>query len=279
MLEKLNNLDSRWMYLALVIALVIPIMRPIGMPVSVNKDLTQRAFDTIESLNAGDIVMFDIAYSPSNDTELSPMVMAVMEHMDVKGLKLLVAGQFESGLFFMRDKIRAKAEALGWTYGTDWVNIGFKPGGTATWRAIGVDFWKGAMGVDIDGTPFEQLPLMDKIRKLDDNTIDCIVIFESGSPGMETWYTYFPTIRLIKGSVASEIAGSVRYVQTGQLKGMIPGMRGAAEYEKLVEKPGVATQLMDAQSLSALVIIVLIILGNIAYFGSKKKAGLPEGVR
>lgn len=272
MLEKLNNLDSRWMYLALVIALVIPIIKPIGMPISINKDLTQRAYDTIEGLNTGDIVMFDIAYSASTDTELTPMIMAIMEQMDVKGLQLLVAGQWESGLFFVKDKIASKAAELGWNYGTDWVNIGFKPGGTATWRAIGTDFWQGAMGVDIDGTPFERLPIMDGVRKLDEKAIACIVIFESGSPGMETWITYFPNIPLIKGSVAAEIASSVRYIPTGQLKGLIPGMRGAAEYEKLVGKPGVSTQLMDAQSLSSLVILGLIILGNIAFFGSKKKA-------
>lgn len=272
MLEKLNNLDSRWMYLALVIALVIPIMKPIGMPVSINKDLTQRAYDTINALQSGSIVMFDIAYSASTDTELTPMIMAIMEQMDVQGLKLLVAGQWESGLFFVKNKIAKKAGDLGWVYGEDWVNIGFKAGGTATWRSIGTDFWKGAMGIDIDGTPFEQIPLMERVKVLDENTISCIVIYESGSPGMETWITYFPKIALVKGSVAAEIASSVRYIPTGQLKGMIPGMRGAAEYEKLVGKPSVSTQLMDAQSLSCLVIIGLIILGNIAFFGSKKKA-------
>ncbi len=272
MLEKLNNLDSRWMYLALVIALVIPILKPIGMPVSINKDLTQRAYDTINSLKPGDIVMFDIAYSPSTDTELTPMVMAVMEQMAKKGLKLMVTGQFDSGVFFTKDKIAAKATALGWKYGEDYVNIGYKAGGIATYRSMATDLWKGAMGIDINGTKFEQIPLMQRLKKLDENSIACIVIYESGSPGMETWMTYFPKISLVKASVAAEIASSVRYIPTGQLKGIIPGMRGAAEYEKLVGKPAVSTQLMDAQSLSSLVILALIILGNVAFFGSKKKA-------
>jgi hypothetical protein len=273
MLEKLNNLDSRWMYLALVIVLIIPVMKPIGMPVSVNKDLTQRAYDTIGALPAGSIVMFDVAYSASTDTELTPMMMAIMEQMAKKGLKLLVAGQWESGLFFVKDKVAAKAKSFGWKYGVDWVNIGFKAGGISTFRAMATDFWKGAMGIDIDKTPFEQLPIMQRVKKLDENAISCIVIYESGSPGMETWITYFPKISLVKASVAAEIASSVRYIPTGQLKGLIPGMRGAAEYEKLVGKPGVSTQLMDAQSLSCLLIIGLIVLGNIAFFSSKKKAG------
>ncbi len=277
MLEKLNDLDSRWMYLALVIALVIPIIKPVGMPISINKDLTQRAYDYVETLKPDDIVMFDIAYAASSDTELTPMVMAVMEQMARLDLKLLVAGQFESGLYFTKEKIAKKAEELGWAYGTDWVNIGFKAGGTATWRAIGADFWSGAMGVDIDQTPFEQLPLMDRIKTLNPNDISLIIIYESGSPGMETWMTYFPEIPLIKASVAVEVASAARYIPTGQLKGIIPGMRGAAEYEKLILKTGVATQLMDAQSLSSLVILGLVVLGNVAHFGEKRRAGKFKG--
>ncbi|MGI6662435.1 MAG: hypothetical protein ACOX4B_03020 [Bacillota bacterium] len=86
------------------------------------------------------------------------------------------------------------------------------------------------------------------MRKLDAETIDLIVIYESGSPGMETWITYFPTVPLCKGSVAAEISSSVRYIPTGQLKGLIPGMRGAAEYEKLVDRPGIATQAPHGRS-------------------------------
>ncbi|HHY75648.1 MAG TPA: hypothetical protein GX500_02560 [Firmicutes bacterium] len=271
MLEKLNNLDSRWMYLALVIVLVIPIIKPIGMSISVNKDLTQRMYDFIDSLPPGSLIMFDLASNSSSDTEITPMIYAVMEHMYQKGHKLLVAGQWSSGLAFWSPKIDERAREYGWVYGVDYVNIGYKAGGTSTWRAMGQDFWKGAMEVDINGTPFSELPIMQNIRKLDDKTIDCIVIFESGSPGMETWITYFPTIPLCKGSVAAEISSSVRYIPTGQLKGLIPGMRGAAEYEKLVNRPGIATQLMDAQSMSHLLVVALIALGNIAYFGTKRK--------
>jgi hypothetical protein len=271
MLEKLSNLDSRWMYLALVLVLVIPIMKPIGMPISINKDLTQRFYDTLDALPPDSIVMYDIAYSASTDTELTPMLMAVTEQLVKKNVKVVVAGQWESGLFFTKEKLKAKFGGLGYKYGVDWINIGYKAGGTATWRVMAKDFWKGAMGVDIDGAGFDTLPLMQRVKALDEKTISAIVIYETGSPGMETWITYFPKIALCKASVASEIASSVRYIPSGQLKGMIPGMRGAAEYEKLVAKPAVATQLMDAQSLASLLVVALIVLGNVVFFSQKKK--------
>ena len=48
------------------------------------------------------------------------------------------------------------------------------------------------------------------------------------------------------------------------------GMKGAAEYELLVNAPGAAVQGMDAQSLGHIVILVFIILGNLGYFFGTK---------
>ncbi|MCL2497073.1 MAG: hypothetical protein FWF06_00485, partial [Symbiobacteriaceae bacterium] len=58
--------------------------------------------------------------------------------------------------------------------------------------------------------------------------------------------------------------------QAGMLQGMIGGMSGAAAYEKLTGRLGAATQGLDSQGLGHLVIIVLIIIGNIAYFWLKR---------
>jgi hypothetical protein len=46
-------------------------------------------------------------------------------------------------------------------------------------------------------------------------------------------------------------------------------MAGAAEYETLVDAPGLATRGMDAQSLAHVFIALMIVLGNLAF--------LPEG--
>jgi len=54
-------------------------------------------------------------------------------------------------------------------------------------------------------------------------------------------------------------------LQTGQVNGLIGGLRGAAEYEKLVQFSGKATAGMDAQSATHFLIIVLIGLCNLFY--------------
>jgi hypothetical protein len=49
-------------------------------------------------------------------------------------------------------------------------------------------------------------------------------------------------------------------------------MKGSAEYEKLVNKPGLATIGMDSQSIAHMLIIGFIILGNLLYWREKRKA-------
>ena len=55
-----------------------------------------------------------------------------------------------------------------------------------------------------------------------------------------------------------------------QIKGLLIGLRSAAEYELLIEKPGIAVAQMDAQSAAHAVILILIILGNLGYFYGKR---------
>ena len=62
------------------------------------------------------------------------------------------------------------------------------------------------------------------------------------------------------------------FVQAGQVKGMLQGLRGAAEYELLSGSPGVASAGMDAQSLGHLLIIGFIVVGNVAYIMSKRES-------
>ncbi|MDD3733041.1 MAG: hypothetical protein PHU88_11775, partial [candidate division Zixibacteria bacterium] len=63
------------------------------------------------------------------------------------------------------------------------------------------------------------------------------------------------------------------FVSAGQMTGLLGGMKGAAEYEKLLGRPARATSGMDAQSLLHLLIIALVIAGNVGYFVNLHQKG------
>lgn len=68
------------------------------------------------------------------------------------------------------------------------------------------------------------------------------------------------------------------YYSAGQLNGLLGGMKGAAEYEKLVGRPALAITGMGAQSIAHLLIIFLVLIGNIGYFAGRR-LDAERGVR
>ena len=61
------------------------------------------------------------------------------------------------------------------------------------------------------------------------------------------------------------------FYQSGQLKGLLAGLVGAAEYEILLNRPGKANAGMTIQSFVHLAVILLILAGNIAFFMQKQR--------
>ncbi|MGB2697598.1 MAG: hypothetical protein WBD28_07045, partial [Candidatus Zixiibacteriota bacterium] len=94
-----------------------------------------------------------------------------------------------------------------------------------------------------------------------------------GLPGTKEWILQVVTrfhIPLVSGCTAVVAPEFYPYLQSGQLKGLLGGMKGAAEYEKLVGKIGLGRRGMDSQSVSHIVVFLFILIGNIAYFATRK---------
>lgn len=280
--EKLEKIDPKWVYLIMAIALVFPVLRPVGLAVSIDKETTMKVYDWVESLSPGDVVIGDVAFSGGAEGELGPQLQAWFRHCMQKGVKVVMVAQWNTGArlgYTLMEAAAAKCKADGVSaeYGTDWVYVGYKPGGTNTWRAMQADFWETCGKVDMLGNTFDKLPLMSKVRKWDKQSTKGIMIFAAGSPGVPTYTTYFPDYDIYVGAVAVEVPGQMNLLRSAQIKGLVPGLPGAAQYEMLLKVPGKAVKLMDAQSMGHLWIMLLVILGNIAYVsrvrGSAKKAG------
>ncbi len=85
------------------------------------------------------------------------------------------------------------------------------------------------------------------------------------------------------------VTDAIPYVESGQIRGILAGMPGAAEYEQMVFKylnkmgdskflnkealiiPGKATSRMSAQSVAHLLMVVFIIFGNISYYMIRRR--------
>lgn len=281
-LERFDQINPKLIYLLMAVALVFPVLKPLGMPISIDEQQTLPVYNWIENLNAGDIVIFDAAYGGGSDSELGPQLKAWFTHCMKKGVKVVGVAQWNDGATLAYETLlqlapALEAKGLSCKYGVDWVMVGFKGAAGAaatatTWRAMQDDFWKTCANLDWVGNDFSALPLMARVRKWDRATISGAICYSAGSPGIPTYITYFPDQDLYIGNVAVQVAGSASYLRSGQAKGILPGLSGAAQYEKLIGEPGLGTKLMDAQSLGHLIVILLVILGNVGYRLKMKSA-------
>ena len=78
------------------------------------------------------------------------------------------------------------------------------------------------------------------------------------------------------GTTSIQVNEMMPYVLGGQIKGILAGMPGAAEYEELIGVKGIGTSGMDAQSVAHFVIVLFIFLGNLGYFIERNA---PKNIR
>ncbi len=91
------------------------------------------------------------------------------------------------------------------------------------------------MNTDAEGRKLENLPMMNGIN----NYTEMNLVTEfSGSVAGAIWYTYIRPkfgVNVAVGITAVMAADLYPFLQSGQLIGMLSGLKGAAEYEKLVD--------------------------------------------
>ncbi len=271
--EKMLALDRRWIFLAIAVSVIAPFFFYIGLPIKVTPEV-KALYDAIEKLKPGDVVMYAPEYDPSTLPEMQPMAKAFMRHCFSKNIKLVSTGLFQLGVAQVEQDLTAIAKEYGKKRGVDYVFLGYKPYPETVILNMGENFRK-SFPTDYYGTPTDSLPMMRGIQ----NYSDCkLAVTITAVSGIDYWIRSAHgryNIPLAIGVTAVMATDYYSYLQSGQLFGLVGGMKGAAEYEQLTgfkeKKHLVATRKMDIQSFAHLAIILFVILGNIAYFASRGK--------
>jgi len=271
LLQKISDLDRRIIFLAVAAAVIIPLLFPIGLPVDISPPV-QQVYDVIESLPPRSVVLMSVDYDPSGAPELYPATLSVMRHCFARDLRVMVIGMWATGVPLGQRALKAiGVDEYHKEYGKDFINFGFRPGGAVMLVNLGRNIHD-VCRQDVYGTPVENLAMMKDIRSSKD--IGLVITFSMGDPGSDQWIFYYHARyrgNLVTAQTAIGAPKYYQYLQTGQLVGLIGGMKGAAEYERLVKMPGLATVGMDSQSIAHMLIIAFIALGNALYWYEKRK--------
>jgi hypothetical protein len=271
--------DRRVVFLLIALAVVIPMVFHLPGIVATSP-IVKAIFNKIESLPEGSKVLLSYDYGPATVPENQPMADALCRSVLVKNLKLYIMAVWATGerqAQLTIDSVIVK-EFPNKVYGRDYVHLGYKAGNQGLINALYQSI-KGMYTTDTKGTPIDSFPIMEGVESL--RNMDLILCVGSGKPGIKEWIQFAGD----RGNIP--VAGGVTAVEATllypyyprQLLGLMGGLQGAAEFEKaLVDHyprfratSTKAVQNMGPQTIAHLVIIVLILVGNIIFFATRKK--------
>ena len=268
----IRSIDRRIIFALIFVAVVWPLIQPMRLPIGVSPPV-QTLYDAVEAIPPGSVVMLGADYSPDTMPELQPMVDTFLRHAFERDLRVVVACLWPASPPLVERAMTPLAEEYGKEYGVDYVNLGYMAGGIVTLLGMGASI-PFTFPSDYGGTPVTEIPLMQEVENFDD--IAFVMEVSAGTPGTREWVQQVQgryRVALGSGTTAVGAPNFYPYVQSGQLTGLLGGLKGAAEYETLIGHPGDATKGMDAQSIVHALVVVFILFGNVVYLLSLRSKG------
>jgi hypothetical protein len=234
-IQQLAKLDRRWIFLlmgTLVMTAVLLQRKPPESPTT----SVRKAFDYIENLPPRSTVLVAGDFDPSSAPELEPMFRSWLWHLAEKEHKIVVLTLWLPGrglIGQLTNELLRKDRNL--KKGEDYVYLGFKTGNEVVIKAITKNL-KGLFANDDEQDLTSEMPILRDFPDI--RSFKLIMCAGAGYPGYREWIQYATTpysIPFIVGCTGVQASALYPYYPT-QALGILPAIKGAAEYETLLRQ-------------------------------------------
>ena len=262
-LGKLADIDRRVFYWILFIALMVPFLSPIGFPITISPN-TQDLYDGVtgDEVDEGEVWILNFGYGVSAWSECHPAVTVCTKALFREGAKIIITGTHYDVELTYNKLMDTVPDFDDKVYGEDYVFLGYMTGGESVVAQLGSDI-ASVYPQDHFGTPYDEIPMLEGV--VDHADIDGVLSSDTGDYGghfMTQWQSAYGT-KLAEIGIAMNGSTDLPRWQAGNFFGVSVGSRGGAELEMLIGELGEATTAMDSISVSHLLLILAIIVGNI----------------
>ncbi len=247
--------DRRLIFLLMTLVVAGPMVMPVPLPVVVSKEV-EDFHREIEALAPGDHVILAIDYEPDVMAELEPMTEAVLDRLFAKDVEVIALTLYAGGVGIAQRQLSEAAARHGKTYGEDYVFLGYNPDYSGTMLRMGESI-KATYPTDQFGRDTREIPVL---RDCDAYRDVKLLVSICGSALSEYWAAYAGGRygqRMVSGN-------------TGQIKGFLGGLKGAAEYETRIGRPAFGVRGMGSQSGGHWLIVLFVVLGNLSYLAVRR---------
>jgi hypothetical protein len=266
--DRLLSIDRRWIYLIMAIGVIIPAVKTFLVPVGISTEV-RSVHEFVEGLAPDDVLFIAIDYDPSTLAELQPMGEAILSQAFEKDVRILATALSQFGPAMADEMITRVARAHGKQNGIDYTFLGYKPYPAITILSMGTDF-RVPFPTDYYGTMIDEIPMMRDIHNF--SNVKAVISLAGGNVA-DMWIQYgnakygMPLALGVTGVMASDY---YPYLQSKQIFGLIPGMKGAAEYEQLRGSRGQGSRGMPYQVITHLLILAFMVVTNVAYVARRR---------
>ncbi len=282
--ERLTAIDRRIIYLVLAIVVVLPLIFRSPGKVRVMPPV-EKLYNAVDAIPKDKALIIDFGYAPQDMPELEPMGFALLRHAFKKRIKVLALclyvqplGLAQKALIQVTEEFNSVAQSNtdSIIYGRDYVFLGWQPPPLIPMLGMGISITN-VYTADYYGNKTDTLALMRDVKNYND--VALLVSLSAGSIP-RSWIAYAQNrfgVAVAAGVTAVSAADFYQYYQTGQFTGLMAGMKGAAEYEELVEtrlnikESRKASEALPSLTYGHLVMIAFIIVGNFGYFMQRRR--------
>ncbi|MFH2050417.1 MAG: hypothetical protein ABIJ12_13350 [bacterium] len=270
-------IDRRTVFVFVGFAVVLPFFMSITQNIRISPEV-QQVYNAMSTLQPGSKVLISFDYDPPSAPELQPMAESFLTYCLSHDISVIIIGLWPQGpqqanlaleVALENEAVKAKNPQ----YGINYVNLGFQTGNEFVIQRMGTDF-RSMFQTDYSGRRYDDIPLVKNIKNF--SNIDYSFNLSAGYPGTQEWVQVAVDrygLWMGAGNTAVQAPMMYTYLNAGQLEGLLGGMNGAAEFEKVCGILGKGTKYMLSQSFAHVVVIAFILIGNVAFFigGRKKK--------
>jgi len=282
--DRMLKIDRRIIYLILALVITLPLLFRSPQRIRVMHPVAT-LFNAVDSISPNKALIVNFEFDPRDLPELEPMGLAILRHAFHKRIKVLVMSLYVQPLGLAQNALtavineintEAKTNVDSLIYGRDYVFLGWQPPPLVPILGMGESI-ANVYKTDFYGNKTDTLPLMRYIK----NYKNVGLLVSLSSSDVPKWWLEFAQNRfgLRVGAGVTSVSASefYQYLQTGQFSGLMVGMKGAAEYEEMIEsnlgihKRRKASEALPSITYAHLAMIAFIIIGNVGYFIKRRQ--------
>jgi len=265
-----KGFDMRIIFAILAILIAIPYFYPLGLPLTLSRTTVAYAA-VMEDLQPGDIIVISSDCTVGGLASVGGSIEVTLKYFVERGdVKIIIWGTHWDAHVVFQTVMAPILEDL--EYGTQYVFFGYIPGAEVAVAKLADDIL-GILTTDFYGTPITDLSVMDGIN--DANDIDVLFSYDTwGSLDyyIGHWHSRYNS-KIAAGILGQSMSVAEAQFAAKQLVGISGDARGAAELEQYLKIPGRASIITDTLSLSHMLVLILLAIGNIQYFLERSRGG------